>query len=689
MLDKKRDATTMAVHWQILFRSLRANTLYTVNIYDSTYSGTPIVLKGGSQPFTTQENDDEDIFIPVRTQTGYIRILDNGLAADELTPFDWKQFLPSTDTDRPVTLTDTVGNIVWQGFMQAQNFSGTLYGNPQEREFPVQCALTILEGTDINYEQTSIQNFAYLLNQIVSAIPTISITTIKIQGNTDAQQWLLKRIDWQNFVSQDSDGNLSARFNLYQCLEDMCRFWGWTARTFGQTLYLTCADDPSEQQWLTLTRTQLSTMAGGTAAGTTGGDFPIVTLSGDIFASINQEESRQRGPNKATVTADCNEADENVIDYIDKTVVDQMKNLGWQRTILREDHFIDYTNNLLSFDRPLIKGSAVANKGSFNVARFWLTDLALSDAGKIIIIRILANYDGSSFVQLETKYEHIFYDGYITLLADIYRYHERYEKQINSGDSFLFEQTIKVKLGIGKDRSTAQWYNGRSWQDTETSFSLMFGDIDGVLYIVSDGTSTTPFGSERRSSGLSSYIKTNGLIGKIFIDFLGSDSIDDIDGVKTFELADFKIQYSRNTGRTTISNTGRATTTVIDRYNIRKYTSANNNNIRDEFYSDCIYASDNDMNFGYGILSNPDNTYLVTARYGNQDVIPEQHLANRVTAYWATAKRRLATELRSNAGSVSSVTPQTRVSLDGSTLYPIAFDHEWHDDITKLTLLEL
>ena len=303
----------MAVHWTIPFRSLRTNILYTVNIYDSTYSGNPIPLKGGAEPFSTQEADDEDGFIPIRTQSGYLRIVDDGYAADGTTAFNWKQLLPMTDTDRPVTLTNGDGDIVWQGFMQAQNFSGTLYGNPQEREFPVQCVLTVLEGTDINYQQTEIKNFAYLLNYIISSIPTISITTIKVQGNTDAQSWLLKCIDWQNFVSEDNDGNPSARFNLYQCLEDMCRFWGWTARTFGTTLYLTCADDSDEQQWLTLTRAQLETMAGGIAAGTTGGSFITLALSGDIFASMSQNDFRQRGPNKATVNSNAGTLDNKII----------------------------------------------------------------------------------------------------------------------------------------------------------------------------------------------------------------------------------------------------------------------------------------------------------------------------------------------------------------------------------------
>ena len=36
-------------------------TVYSVNIYDASYSGSIIDLKGGAQPFTTQEDDTDDV----------------------------------------------------------------------------------------------------------------------------------------------------------------------------------------------------------------------------------------------------------------------------------------------------------------------------------------------------------------------------------------------------------------------------------------------------------------------------------------------------------------------------------------------------------------------------------------------------------------------------------------------------
>ena len=225
----------MAIHWQVKFKSLRADRLYTVSIYDDAYPGsTPIQLKGAADPFYTQEDDDDNIFTPIRTQSGYIRIIDDG-------GIDWRDIIPSTDTARPVTLTHVENNQTvtdWIGFIQAQNFGYTLFEIPVERELPVQCPLTVVSGIDINYTQTTIQNFASLLKTIVDSIPVTSRPTrFFFQGGADAQSWLLKRIDWRNFTSLDDDNNIEAKYSMQECLEKMCQFWGWTVRIKGNILY--------------------------------------------------------------------------------------------------------------------------------------------------------------------------------------------------------------------------------------------------------------------------------------------------------------------------------------------------------------------------------------------------------------------------------------------------------------------
>lgn len=663
----------MANHnYSISFKSLRTGVLYTVTIGGS--SGTTIPLMGGAQPFTTQESDDDDMFTPIRTQSGYIRIVDNGKDANG-NAWDWKDLLPTTDTDRPVTLTDGTGTVVWQGFMQAQNFGGVLYGNPQEREFPVHCALTILEGTDINYQQTAIQNFAYLLQQITNCIATqgggqVAIENVIIQGNTDAQQWLLKRIDWQNFVDEDGDGNLTARFNLYQCLEDLCRFWGWTARTYRKNLYLTCADDSSEQTFLTLTMANLATMAGGSSAGTTGGAFTNLTPSGDIFASTDQNDYRQRGANKATVKADGNRADEEFLKFAPDTFVKSMINGGWQGAISDEGMYVNYTVDKTQMSLPLMTGSAVSGNASFNVANIMASLGAEGD--EYPVIRIKKTYNSSVFASMETVYQHSF-KGILTLQGTVYRKAHKLESKDDTNSNIeAGNKTMIMRLGIGTDRNNASWWNGRTWSNSVTTFTVAIGGSDGYLW-----TKNTSGTSHTYNRG----IGVNGLVGKIFVDFLGSSDLDEVDGQRSFEISEFLLKIQQKAP-------GRSFGNKEDWVSTREYKSSNQNNVRMEWNADCIYATDLNMANGFGVVLNADGSHFEGFVYGSGSAIaPEQHLANRVTAYWAAAKRKLEVELRTDQ--ITEPSPQNRVTIDSTTGYPIALGREWRDDVTKLTILEL
>lgn len=650
----------MAIHWKIPFKSLRSGTVYTVNIYDSSYSGNPVTLKGGPNPFETQEDDDTDQFAPIRTQSGYVRIVDDG-------SFSWKELIPDTDTDRPVTLTNASNTVLWQGFMQAQNFSGRLYGNPQEREFPIQCSLAVTEGRNVDYTQTAIKNFAYLLKEIVDSIPsTCRPSTFYIEGGSDAQTMLLTCIDWQNFVAEDSNGALSARYNLYQCLEDLCKFWGWTARTHGTSLYLTCADDSDEQTWLTLTYSQLTTMAAGTAAGTTSAAFSRVTLSGNVFASDNNDDFRQRGYSKATVKADANAGEEKVVNFVNSKYTQYMDKLGWQARTLYDKKYLQYTVDMLSFDMSAVSGTAVNGYASFNILRIINGFDSHTDANAI---RIKKTYTGSSFVSMQSDYVHLFNaDGRLILHGKAYQRTSAIEDHNTNG---VGNKNMYMKLGIGLTRNSAMWFNGTEWTSTETSFRVTLGNTDDVLHPRITSTNTRPVIN-----------LTSSMIGKMFVELLGSSDVDEIDGERIFDLANFDVTFERREWFSAMQEN-------VKRNSSHEYKSNNTNSIRDEWNADCIFATDNNMPFGYGVLINADGTYMTGFRYNgsNVEVYPEQHLANRVTSFWSTSRRRLTLELMANA--VADFTPMYLITVDDTTCHPISISREWRDDVLKITLLEI
>lgn len=693
---KKSKKMAYNIHWQVKFRDLDG-TLLTVSIYDDAASQStwPLQLTPAAVPFETQEDDTTDAFTPVRTQSGYLRIADTGAAytnAGRAVAFNWRDLVPSVDTDRPVTLVRG-STLVWQGFMQAQTFGGQLYETPQTRAFPLMCVLSATEGFDINFEQPKIQNFAYLLDRIVGCVDTPSIEKIFIGGGAKAQQMLLKKIDWQHFVKVVANDKLDARYNLFECLQDMCRFWGWTARTSRDNLYLTCPDDATMTGVLQLTRAQLTTMAGGTLSGTIVSDPSPRPVPINVFQSTANEDYQERGPQKAIVQADGDTADPDIIFFAPESIVKQMEDLGWQNPIPgRDDYegqYVQYTNNLLSFSYPFFTGSAVSGCGSFNVHSL----VNPSDGGdpeRIAVIRSLVKYNGSVFVQLDSVYEHSFAGGSIQIRGDvIYPDFARYEN--HDDNSSHGNKTMYVRFGIGPSRESSEtmWFNGNTWvAGSPSTFKLTVGNADDIFRVVGHGGSGTFY---------SNHINVNTIVGRLFFDILGSDDIGIIDfagdipidtGIYNFNILNFRITFERSNGVVDVSPSGAYSIRMFDRTDIREYTAENENRNSMDWNSDCCFASDNEMSFGYGVVLHADGTPMGGFIYeGSTSETPEQHFANRVANYWRKSRRRLKLDIAFTSAS-AYVAGQT-FTLDGMKYMSLGFTDSWRDRRRTLNLMEL
>ena len=685
----------MAKNYTITFKSLRAGTVYTLNIGGG--SGTAVALHGGAEPFTTDEDASEDQFTPIRTQSGYFRIVDNGYAANGTTAFDWKDLLPATDSARPVTLTQG-GTVVWQGFMQSQTFSGALYGNPQEREFPVICPLGVLSGEDIDFN-AGLKNFAYVLKSVCDTIDTksnsvVHISDIYIQGGADARQWLLTKIDWQNFASEDSNGVARAKYTIYDVLEDMCRFWGWTARTKGTALYLTCADDSAEQNFLKLNRTQLNTLAAATTDTTTGSIVApsTVTLADSaadpIFASTNQEDYQIQGPHRAVVKADVSPVSD-VMEFAPQTVRNQMEAGGY--TWVGDDNIGYFTTPVIyNFTSARLDGSASGYGGFVRRQIYGSADAESANICDMILHKRYSN--GIPIAQLRTTRPMPFGSGTLKLSGSVYAGAEMLTTD-EPGRSF------SVRIGIGLTYESAKWlkfsrtvsdHSDASWEDTKYevkvavkySPKLCLMAWDNSAEVVTGWLQAVPLKTPRSGGGLYGYL---------FIDFMGTEDRADVRLPEQFELANFKVEYSRD--EEIIASGGLSRKITKDRVESQEYTATNTNSSKDEWNANCIFASDNNMEYGYGLLLDANGYIIQTVQYGgsatNQQH-PEQHLANRVTTYWATAKRKIDTELQANK--VGDVTPNTKVTISGESGYtftPIAISRNWRDDVLKLSLLQL
>ena len=691
----------MAIHWQITFKTLRGGHTLTASVYDNTYSGNPIQLKGGASPFETEEDQDDDPFKAIRTQTGSLRIVDDGKDANG-NAWNWRDLQPRSDYDRPVILRDENNTILWQGFLQAQNFSGTLYEYVQEREFPLQCALSILSSQYPNTTDQGIVNFAYLLKYCADVIAAASLTTIQftefiIQGGGDARRWLLKKFHWSNLLKEDNEENVSPQYDLFTCFEDMCNFWGWSARTEGTRLYLMCTEDPDEQRTITFTPSQLASVAANSWSGGTENDNPFIRreLTGNIFASNDNDDMWVSGPSEAVVKADCNEQS-TVVEFAPPTVEAQMDAAGSYSWVAgTEENTGYYTTPLItSFDSNILEGTAVNDNdhtGGFCRRQYYSSPE--QDNPTALDMIVVTKWDwglDTPTIQMQTKRMMSFSNGTIKIGGDVYQHNTQEPWADDDNNDFLI-----VNIGIGETRASAKWYHlGAStvgvithgWGDAKTKVYLV---VDSSIKGTGIYTYPAPYNIDFPIDGIP---VPSAMHGYIFLDIIGG-VFDNNSVMDAFAIGNLKIEFSRDQVYipASTSQTVRPRKIKKDRVSSHDYQSINENALKEKKNIDLTYASDNNMKFGFGLVMNNDFNYMDYAeyRYQTRNERPEQHFATRITSYWSSSRRMLTTDLRTDVVEASeAITPLSHLVLGALHYRTLAISHQWRDDVTTVKMIQ-
>lgn len=686
-----------ARHYIIPFKSLRGRTDYRLCIWDQT-GAEQVELIPAAEPFVTQEDDDEDAFAFIRTQTGSIKVVDTG-------DVNWRSIMPSNDLDKPVTL-EVMNTPVWVGYLQSESYGGELYGNPQEREFAVQCPLSVLRAVQVTTQETELHNFAYILKYIIDSLPSYTnnandpvVNRVIVQGGSYARQWLLNLVDWQNFINQSDEDGDTAKYNLYEILEDICRFWGWTARILQRTLYLTRNDDRQNSGLLTLTYSQLSSLANGsTSAGSTSSRQSAIQISSGSLVSTDNDDFQLRGPSKATVKSDCN-AESTVVKFAPKAVREELGNTWtW---VQGEEFMTGYftTPNVGSFGQSpsspaynIMRGTSAVVAGGFGFycRRQIFSSSEADSADKVDMICTAGYHFSSPLASISIERWRNYSGGSLSLKGSLYAGEQMFTTNTES------TLCMFVRIGIGSDRNNAKWYSLKhsdggviksKWQSTPdvVAMPVSGSQLQGFTAVKINSSVEFSTWGQFQSIPLD-----KNLSGKLFIDFMGMayGPITTLGGTVEVQIGDFEVDFSRDV--TFIpSTTGeqRARVMTEERKSSREYVSESDGQTHDEWNADCIYASDNNMEYGYGLLQLPAGGFMEKAQYYTGSEYPEKHLANRVVAYWQQAKRKLSPAVTQESAAV--VTPVTPVTMDGTQCQVLSIAHNWCDDVVTLGLLQL
>lgn len=226
--------------WIIPFKTLKGNDA-VVGIYQEGYSGAVTSLTPAANPFSTQEDNDDDPFLPVRGQSGYIRIIDESGVAKDMVPADYMS--------NYVELTVN-GVVKWCGYMQSAQFSADWDSLPLEVEFPVMSGLAVLESMNIEAgSEMGLQPMGQLLLDAISAVK-VDYSEIYVpvefysRSVSAASLPLMCAVSKFNWFEDNRDKNTDeADYQEYigitykEALEEWMKLWGWTLCERGKSLF--------------------------------------------------------------------------------------------------------------------------------------------------------------------------------------------------------------------------------------------------------------------------------------------------------------------------------------------------------------------------------------------------------------------------------------------------------------------
>ena len=701
-------ANTYGAHWRILFTSLRTGTHYNLDVYSKNYSGSVVYLKGADQPFVTEEQDDEDVFTPVRTQTGYLRILDDGF--DEAgNAFNWRDLMPADALDRPVKLWHTENNqtiIDWLGYLQPQNFSSDYAPGVQKREFPVCNELAALQNKyipPINTDQI-LFNFAYFIRYFTDILMPADRKYYLCGGN-EAASWIVKEISWGQFSEKDADNNIVSKYKYFDILEEICKLFGWTCRQVGANFYFDSSTDPDFSKWLILDSRDLDDAADGhDDVGTEANKIILQNLPTD-FVSTNNKIANIRGWNKSTVEAKINTLSA-VLEYPNEDV----EKYYWAYSIRRREagrglyHFykpedpaldhesqqytgqvhIDATDVELDYMTGRIK---YQTKGGYEVVdgvgEVNLFDYAQEEnPHNVDLGSYLDIYHGSDgekpVFKMTSKKMFSFSNGKFVLSGKTSRTHINTSQVPNSYEPHSGMGTLVMSLKIGN-----KYFDGSNWTYTKSTFPIVTGG--GQI----NGEGEFP-NSKIWNDGYPKYdgtgIPVNSILfGRIEIciwEFYDREAYNEATGYDPYRAApihikDLKLEFIR-------PNSAKMPNDKTE----NKYIVESASPFSEDKTIELLFFTDNNNQYAENVIFNEDGTYCQQMTIGGVAQHPEQHLVNRMAAWGAQTHDVLSFETTPNDGA-GTITPMHVVQSGGKTYSSISISRDWRDDVMKIKYIEM
>lgn len=290
-------------YWSIPFVSL-SGLAYEIRIHGCPGS-VPVELTGAETPIKTEEDKSDDMFLPIRTQSGYVNVVVDS-------SFDYTVLLASDNFNRHVELIRKPNNsVAWDGYIKAQNFDIRFFDYNITISMPVIDGLTNMDNVPFapNIEDASI-NLAAILHIILSSLETFGgtqytaiITNWSLVLDDDAIL-LNGRVNTSMFYTYDDNAAISYKYSCGEVLRNLMTYLGCTLRIDNHIVYI-ISPDTDDYVLTRIEMDQLRELAEGTAQSGLGiRETPINLFNRQVFANTSNKLRMLQGAKTATVECD-------------------------------------------------------------------------------------------------------------------------------------------------------------------------------------------------------------------------------------------------------------------------------------------------------------------------------------------------------------------------------------------------
>lgn len=677
----------MEVHWEVSWTS-KSGGDYRLAIFDDAWHGGIVRLNAAAHPFVTEEDEDEDFFLPIRIQRGQLNLLDTGFDLDG-GEFDWTDILPTHARSRKVELVHNM-RVVWRGWLEPGTYSGEFGQYPQDRSYSAVDALGVMGGEDFEPTHDKLKdytsNFALLLSVLLQ---DWQYAVFQLGSADNVQGWLSARVNWWTF-SDEGNASMSKK----DVLEEVCKFFGWTARSDGETIYFVKPD--SDDKLVKVSVSGLKAM--GTTNKITGQEIDVSTcMLGDVYRDSECTETIVGGWRKVTVRSDIGKMDHVLnIPWNEQSVWERQRYVTDVED-LNGGSFISHVFTLLQDNDEKVRqfqGTKISVSG--------LHDFTASGAG-FRISDTVTNNEITSEHKTNYQWDHVLEvacaedlsSGVIPTRGPLATIEGLWPVTLNKGTLYIsgsvFEKYVLISISLGA--TTSFDCSGYLYATVEIGGTLLGGDFldqimigtwDGIEHRLSlEGTgsiiNTRVYSSEEGEYEGFGYRIDGKVSGRVIVKIYGVNifPMQNIGATKNrVGLSNLKFGFVQDLTEEPHSQDD---TNVYERSNGAAW--------KEERDVDLVIATWKNNMPGTGIVMNDRNEYIEKfpklVNGSKIEVRPEEELAQRMADYGSSGKRQVLVEVD------QEVTPSMMCVLRGRRYYPMAIGKDWWDDTVRVLLMEV